>query len=233
MSAAGIPVPESPLLPARYLHRALPERDGGAMDFPSTEEQLADATGMTPVHTNRTLQSLRRDGLHPAGLGAGCSPSSLGKNARGWRFRGALPASGDIRGSATRTRIKPNYSFTPVGHNPAHQLGPVTMQRMQGWIGRKDRQSVVIDAVVHRADGSATAVKLTDVSEEGCRIEAEMLFAIGERSRSRFPSWRRSRPKYVGRSPAAPAPASSKATPRTALKDRCGICCKIVIHNLL
>ena len=33
------------------------------LDFPITQEQLADATGLTPVHTNRTLQSLRRNGL--------------------------------------------------------------------------------------------------------------------------------------------------------------------------
>jgi len=32
-------------------------------DFPVTQEQLADATGLTSVHTNRTLQSLRREGL--------------------------------------------------------------------------------------------------------------------------------------------------------------------------
>jgi CRP-like cAMP-binding protein len=32
-------------------------------DFPLTQEQLADATGLTSVHTNRTLQSLRKDGL--------------------------------------------------------------------------------------------------------------------------------------------------------------------------
>ena len=44
--------------------------DGGAMDFPLTQEQLADATGMTPVHTNRTLQSLRRDGLIRLGAGS-------------------------------------------------------------------------------------------------------------------------------------------------------------------
>lgn len=31
--------------------------------FPLTQEQLADATGLTPVHTNRTLQSLRQSGL--------------------------------------------------------------------------------------------------------------------------------------------------------------------------
>ena len=36
---------------------------GPSYDFPITQEQLADATGLTPVHTNRTLQSLRKDGL--------------------------------------------------------------------------------------------------------------------------------------------------------------------------
>lgn len=37
--------------------------NSGHFDFPVTQEQLADATGLTAVHTNRTLQSLRRDGL--------------------------------------------------------------------------------------------------------------------------------------------------------------------------
>jgi CRP-like cAMP-binding protein len=37
--------------------------DGKTFDFPLTQEQLADATGLTAVHTNRTLQSLRKDGL--------------------------------------------------------------------------------------------------------------------------------------------------------------------------
>ena len=32
-------------------------------DFPLTQLDLADATGLTPVHVNRTLQDLRRDGL--------------------------------------------------------------------------------------------------------------------------------------------------------------------------
>jgi CRP-like cAMP-binding protein len=40
---------------------------GGAKDnsfhFPITQDELADATGMTPVHANRTLQRLRREGL--------------------------------------------------------------------------------------------------------------------------------------------------------------------------
>lgn len=55
------------------------------------------------------------------------------------------------------------------------------MQRMQGWVGRKDRQEVEIDAVVHRDDGSASPVTLTNFSEEGCRIEADGHFRIGER----------------------------------------------------
>lgn len=37
--------------------------DEATFEFPITQEQLADATGLTPVHTNRTLQSLRRDAL--------------------------------------------------------------------------------------------------------------------------------------------------------------------------
>ena len=35
----------------------------GMFDFPITQEQIADATGLTAVHTNRTLQALRKEGL--------------------------------------------------------------------------------------------------------------------------------------------------------------------------
>jgi CRP-like cAMP-binding protein len=37
--------------------------DGSSHDFPLTQEQIADATGLTAVHTNRTLQALRKQGL--------------------------------------------------------------------------------------------------------------------------------------------------------------------------
>jgi CRP-like cAMP-binding protein len=37
--------------------------DGDMYDFPLTQEQIGDATGLTAVHTNRTLQALRKDGL--------------------------------------------------------------------------------------------------------------------------------------------------------------------------
>lgn len=33
---------------------------GGECDFPLTQSQMADATGITPVHINRTIQHLRR-----------------------------------------------------------------------------------------------------------------------------------------------------------------------------
>jgi CRP-like cAMP-binding protein len=36
---------------------------GSDYAWPMTQEQVADATGMTPVHVNRTLQRLRSDGL--------------------------------------------------------------------------------------------------------------------------------------------------------------------------
>jgi CRP-like cAMP-binding protein len=37
--------------------------NGEMYDFPLTQEQVGDATGLTAVHTNRTLQALRKDGL--------------------------------------------------------------------------------------------------------------------------------------------------------------------------
>jgi CRP-like cAMP-binding protein len=35
----------------------------GVYELPITQEQLADATGLTPVHVNRVLQGLQREGL--------------------------------------------------------------------------------------------------------------------------------------------------------------------------
>lgn len=55
------------------------------------------------------------------------------------------------------------------------------VQRVHGWIGRKDRHSVSLDAVVHRAEGKTTPVKLTNLTDEGCRIETEDHLRIGER----------------------------------------------------
>lgn len=37
--------------------------DGGGCELPMTQEQLADAIGLTPVHVNRTLKTLESEGL--------------------------------------------------------------------------------------------------------------------------------------------------------------------------
>jgi hypothetical protein len=61
------------------------------------------------------------------------------------------------------------------------------MQRVQGWTGRRDRHSIEVEAVVHRADGSKEPVKLKDFSDQGCRIDAEGEFRIGERLQIAIP----------------------------------------------
>jgi PilZ domain len=61
------------------------------------------------------------------------------------------------------------------------------MQRVHGWVGRKDRHPVAIDAVVHRANGSKLPVTLTNLSDEGCRIEGTEEFRIGERLQIAIP----------------------------------------------
>ncbi len=43
--------------------RLVGKADQNSFAFPVTQEELADATGMTPVHVNRKLQQLREDGL--------------------------------------------------------------------------------------------------------------------------------------------------------------------------
>ena len=43
--------------------QAVGRAQDGHCDFPLTQNDLADATGLTAVHVNRTLQELRRDGL--------------------------------------------------------------------------------------------------------------------------------------------------------------------------
>ena len=45
----------------RLSHAGLASEQG--YELPMTQEQLADATGLTPVHVNRTLQELGRQGL--------------------------------------------------------------------------------------------------------------------------------------------------------------------------
>ena len=43
--------------------RAVGLTEGTSFDFPVTQGEVADTTGLTPVHTNRMLQALRAEGL--------------------------------------------------------------------------------------------------------------------------------------------------------------------------
>jgi CRP-like cAMP-binding protein len=43
--------------------RSVGMTNGISCDFPLTQTDIADATGLTAIHVNRTLQELRRDGL--------------------------------------------------------------------------------------------------------------------------------------------------------------------------
>jgi hypothetical protein len=55
------------------------------------------------------------------------------------------------------------------------------MRRSVGMVGRRDRHPVEIDAVLHRADGTKSPVKLTNFSDQGCRIESDEELRVGER----------------------------------------------------
>jgi hypothetical protein len=54
------------------------------------------------------------------------------------------------------------------------------MHRGQGWVGRKDRNDLDVEATVLRDDGVRVTVRLTNLSQEGCRLESDEQFRIGE-----------------------------------------------------
>ena len=60
-------------------------------------------------------------------------------------------------------------------------------QRMPGWIGRRDRLPVDIDGVAHRNDGSKVPVRLSNFSDQDCRIDTDGSFHIGERLQIAIP----------------------------------------------
>ena len=41
----------------------LEDKEGSSISFPATQTHIADMTGLTSVHVNRTLQGLRQDGI--------------------------------------------------------------------------------------------------------------------------------------------------------------------------
>ena len=61
------------------------------------------------------------------------------------------------------------------------------MERVQDRVRRKDRHPVIIDAIINRADGTKAPARLSDFSDNGCRIETETEFRIGERLQIAIP----------------------------------------------
>jgi CRP-like cAMP-binding protein len=82
-------------------------REPGSFDMPLTQEQLADAVGLTPVHVNRTMQQLRSQGLIATAnrtvtlpdiqrlrTAAEFEPDYLHADAGGTGWRGTRPGAG-------------------------------------------------------------------------------------------------------------------------------------------
>ena len=53
-------------------------------------------------------------------------------------------------------------------------------KRIEGWVKRNDRRDVNLTATTYRADGSAVAVRISNLSYDGCQLEADHLFEVGE-----------------------------------------------------
>jgi hypothetical protein len=61
------------------------------------------------------------------------------------------------------------------------------VQRAKACARRRDRYPVDIDALVYRGDGARAQAKLTDFSDQGCRIQGLGGFHIGERVQIAIP----------------------------------------------
>ena len=72
-----------------------PAKGEVSFPFPVTQTQLADVTGLTAVHVNRTIQALRRDGL-----------ADIRVNARIFDWD-ALVAAGDFDADYLQVNVKP------------------------------------------------------------------------------------------------------------------------------
>ena len=55
------------------------------------------------------------------------------------------------------------------------------MQSSRASTGRRQRYPVEIEAFVVRADGKRLPVKLVDFSDQGCRVECEGDYRVGEK----------------------------------------------------
>lgn len=61
------------------------------------------------------------------------------------------------------------------------------VQRARACVRRRDRFPVDIDALVCRGDGRQTQARLSDFSDQGCRIHSAADFHVGERLQIAIP----------------------------------------------
>jgi hypothetical protein len=59
--------------------------------------------------------------------------------------------------------------------------------RVQGWIKRNERREVDVAAVAYLPDGTAIDVRLTNISYEGCQLQAKQMLPIGEKLKLALP----------------------------------------------
>lgn len=58
---------------------------------------------------------------------------------------------------------------------------------MHEWVKRKDRYPVQVDALIFRSDGRKSCVKLTDLSDHGCKIHFLNALDLEERVQIAIP----------------------------------------------
>jgi hypothetical protein len=61
------------------------------------------------------------------------------------------------------------------------------VQRGNASVRRRDRYPVEIDTVISRSDGTRIQARVTDFSDQGCRIRGGASFRIGERLQIAIP----------------------------------------------
>jgi hypothetical protein len=61
------------------------------------------------------------------------------------------------------------------------------MQDGQEKSGRKARHDVEVEAVAYRSDGTKASVRLSNLSNGGCRINSDREFHVGERLQIAMP----------------------------------------------
>jgi hypothetical protein len=58
---------------------------------------------------------------------------------------------------------------------------------MHEWVKRKCRFPVEVDVIIFRDEGRKSTARLTDLSDQGCKIESQIPFCVDERVQIAIP----------------------------------------------